>query len=152
MKLAIFLDVDKTITNEYIQQVYATALGVEADYLKLEEAFQAGTKNSRTFGIELISLFASRGFSKAKAEEYFSRIVLRPWVEKLFELQLRGVAIYFVSSGPNYYIENLARRHNIPKDNILCSDYKFDNRGIISDCDAVETLQKAQFVSGKLAK
>jgi HAD superfamily phosphoserine phosphatase-like hydrolase len=152
MKLAIVLDVDKTITNEYIQQVYATALGVEAEYLKLEDAFQTGTKNSRTFGFELISLFASKSFSKAKAEEYFSNVVLRPWVEKLFKLQSRGVAIYFVSSGPNYYIENLALRHNIPKENILCSDYKFDDRGIISQCDAVETLQKAQFVSRELDK
>jgi len=152
MKLAIFLDVDKTITNDYIQHVYAKALGVEAEYLKLEKAFQAGTKNSRVFGAELISLFASKGFSKAKAEEYFSNVVLRPWVEKLFKLQSRGVAIYFVSSGPNYYIENLGLRHSIPKENILCSDYKFNDVGVIAQCDAVETLQKAQFVSRELDK
>jgi len=152
MKLAIFLDVDKTITQDYIQQVYAKALGVEPEYQELEKAFQTGTKNAREFGLELISLFASKGFSKAKAEEFFPKVVLRPWVEKLFKLQSRGVAIYLVSSGPNYYIENLGYRHNFPKDRILCSDYKFDDRGIIADCDAVETLQKAQFVSQELDK
>jgi HAD superfamily phosphoserine phosphatase-like hydrolase len=152
MKLAVFLDVDKTITKDYIQHVYAKALGVEAEYLELEKAFQSGAKSSRDFGAELISLFASRGFSKVKAEQYFSNVVLRPWVEKLFKLQSRGVAIYFVSSGPNYYIENLGIRHAIPKEQILCSDYRFDDKGIISQCDAVETLQKAQFVSQEVVK
>jgi HAD superfamily phosphoserine phosphatase-like hydrolase len=152
MKLGIFLDVDKTITEEYIQQVYARALGVEPEYQKLERAFQTGAKNSRQFGVELISLFASKGFSKAKAEEIFPKVVLRPWVERLFKLQSDDVAIYFVSSGPNFYIENLGHRHDIPKNRILCSEYKFDQNGIINDCDPVETLQKAQFVSGELDK
>jgi HAD superfamily phosphoserine phosphatase-like hydrolase len=152
MNVAVFLDVDKTITEDYIQHDYAKALGVEAEYLHLERAFQSGNKNSRSFGTELIALFASKGFSKAKADEFYSSVVLRPWVEKLFEMQSRGVAIYLVSSGPNYYIENLAYKHSIPKEQILCSEYRFDDRGIVAQCDAVETLQKAQFVSKKLDK
>ena len=40
MKIAIFLDVDKTITKNYIQEIYASELGMTEAYEKIEYDFQ----------------------------------------------------------------------------------------------------------------
>lgn len=147
MKIALFLDVDKTLTDDFIQNVYAVELGVDQErYARLEKDFQDGKISSTVFGGRMSELFASKNLSKSMAEEIFGKVKLRAYVDDLFKLQKRGVDIYLVSSGPNYYIDILADRNNIPADRVKCSRYKFDNNGIISGCSAVDALQKTQFV------
>jgi phosphoserine phosphatase len=146
MKIALFLDVDKTLTKDFIQTVFAHELGVQDHYEKLEEDFQKGLVSSARFGAELVKLFASKNFTKAQADRLFDRVVLRDYVYDLFALQKKGVAIYLVSSGPNYYIDSLAVRNGIPSDRTLCSTYNFDG-GIISGCSAVDAARKTRFVS-----
>lgn len=74
MKIAIFLDVDQTITTRTIQEVYATELGLATQYKIIEDAFQIKSITSAEFGNRLIKLFASVGFSKTKAEDLFSKV------------------------------------------------------------------------------
>jgi phosphoserine phosphatase len=146
VKVALFLDVDITLTEDFIQKVYAEELGVEEEYRKLEIGFQAGNMPSATFGAQLTALFASKQFSKKQAGELFDKVKLRQYVDELFALQDFGVSIYLVSSGPNYYIETLAKRNNIPISQTKSSTYYFENEGIISRCNAVDANAKTQFV------
>jgi phosphoserine phosphatase len=146
LRIALFLDVDLTITEETIQDVYARELGVKAEYDKLENDYRLKTINSAQFGRKLIALFASKNFSRAKAEELFHKVDLKSWVDQLFTLQDRGVAIYLVSAGPSYYIDVLRERKKIPKERTIRSIYYFDEAGVVSKCDAIEDDQKTDFV------
>jgi len=145
MGIAVFLDVDKTLTQHFIQQDYARALGCEPEYSVIEQQLQSRTIDETEFGERIISLFASKGLTKDKARELFSSVPLQPWTAEL--LTLEGVDKYLVSSGPSYYIDALANRFNIPQERVRRSTYRFDNdTGLISSCDAVSAGQKAQFV------
>jgi len=149
MKVALFLDVDRTLTKNYIQHVYAGRLGCEPEYLALEKQFQDKTLNSIQFGDEIIKLFASKGFNSSKSRELFEYVELQPWAEQLLRLD---VDRFLVSSGPSYYIDKLATEFNIPKSNVCRSDYVFDKTtDLIKSCNAVNEQQKAQFVRGKLS-
>jgi hypothetical protein len=71
MRIAVFLDVDKTLTKDLIQQEYAKVFGCEPEYLALEAEFQS-KRDSTKFGMELIRLFASQGFTEGKAPSHTS--------------------------------------------------------------------------------
>jgi phosphoserine phosphatase len=144
MRIAVFLDVDKTLTKDFIQQEYARVLGCESEYLALETEFQR-TRDSTKFGKELIKLFASRGFTEGRAIDNFGRIVLQEWTDEM--LKLPGVDKYLVSSGPSYYIDALAEKYEIPRESKSCSVYKFDSKThLIESCAAVSAENKADFV------
>lgn len=145
MKIAVFLDVDKTLTRDFIQQGYARALGCEPDYVAIEQQLQSRAIDETEFGTRIISLFAAKGFTQIKAQQFFGAVTLQPWTDTL--LHLKGVDKYLVSSGPNYYIDLFADRFGIPKEQVRASRYNFDvNSGLIGSCDAFSAAQKAQFV------
>jgi phosphoserine phosphatase len=150
MNLAVFLDVDRTLTREYIQQGYAREIGCESEYRGIEAKLQSKQIDETRFGTELIALFASKQFSEARARELFGRIALQPWTHQL--LSIETVDKFLVSSGPSYYIDSLAEKYRIPKDNVCRSKYRFNQSGVISSCDAVNPAQKAQFVRERAAR
>ena len=150
MKLALFLDVDRTLTREYIQHVYAKELGCEAEYSAVEQEFQARKLSSKEFGDAIIKLFASRGFTAERARELFDKVELQPWTDELLKFD---VDKFLVSSGPSYYIDKLASEYNIPKSHVYRSEYEFDAQSkLIKKCKAVNEQQKAQFVGSHLKK
>lgn len=151
MKIAIFLDVDKTITKNYIQEIYASELGMTEAYEKIEYDFQNKLIDFAEFGNRLIPIFAKGGFSKTKAEDLFNKVELRSGAEKLFALKEKGVDIFLVSSGPNYYVNVLGDRVGIPKERVLSSEYIFNDEGIISKCYAKEDEDKVKFVVNNIA-
>jgi phosphoserine phosphatase len=150
MKVAVFLDVDKTLTKDYIQSGYAKALGCEDEYRTIESKFQNGTIDSEQFGVELCRLFASRRFTHGKAIDSFDCVELQSWADGLLNARIDR---YLVSSGPSYYIDELANRYKIPLDQVIRSQYYFDSKTTyISHCSAVDEHQKAEFVRSNVAK
>jgi phosphoserine phosphatase len=151
MSIAVFLDVDNTLTTDFIQKQYATVLKCEAEYKTLEDQLQSKAINSGTFGKEIIKLFASKGFTKEEANAHFQDIRLQPGADAL--LNLSKVDKYLVSSGPSYYIDALAERYNIPEENRCRSIYGFSRQtGLIDSCVAVDEQYKADFVRTKQGK
>jgi phosphoserine phosphatase len=144
MKVALFLDVDRTLTREYIQHVYAKELGCEPAYETLEQQFQAKALSSKEFGDAIIKLFAAHKFTAERARKLFDKVELQPWTDELLRFD---VDKFLVSSGPSYYIDELAYRYQIPKSRVYRSEYEFDPQTkLIKNCKAVNELQKAQFV------
>jgi|RhiMetdeSRZDD1v2_1073273.scaffolds.fasta_scaffold419551_2 phosphoserine phosphatase len=148
MRVALFLDVDNTLTPSPIQGYFARALGVYDQYLKLEDQFQNETMSSNDFGRELVALFASQRFNSGKAAEVFGSVPLQPWADGLFALQKHEkVHVYLVSNGPSYYITELALKRDVPPQRVCCSQYFFQAPGnVISSCNAVSDQGKAEFV------
>jgi phosphoserine phosphatase len=153
MKIALFLDVDITLTTDYIQDVFAKELGVGKAYLEIEREFQK-TKNSEEFGSALSRLFAAHKFTKSKAYALYDKVHLRSYVGSVFALRKQGVDIYLVSSGPNYYIDLLADNMEVPKDRKICSIYEFEGpNNEISRCShPINRYSKIDFVKEALAK
>jgi phosphoserine phosphatase len=144
MRIAVFLDVDKTLTKDFIQQEYAKVLKCEPEYRTVEGEFQ-NKRDSTKFGQELIKLFASRGFTEGVAIDNFKCVALQDWTDEL--LRLPEVDKYLVSSGPSYYIDNLAKEYNIPEKNVCRSVYRFNTEShLIQSCVAVGPDNKADFV------
>jgi class 3 adenylate cyclase len=142
-KIGLFLDVDKTLTRNFIQQDYARALGCEQEYAQIESRYQQKDITGAGFGEELIALFRSKNFSQARAKELFSTVVLQPWADELLRLPIEK---HLVSSGPSYYLEQLAQTYGIDAHNICKSDYFFNwQSGLIESCNAVEPQYKASF-------
>ncbi len=145
MRLAVFLDVDNTLTVGFIQRTFAKLLGVESEYCAIEDQFQSETIDSTEFGRQLCRLFASRQFTQEKAASHFADIQPQPWADDL--LTMTGIDKYLVSSGPSYYIDLLAQKHQIPAENCCRSVYKFNNNTrLIESCAAVNSLNKSEFV------
>lgn len=148
MSIGLFLDVDQTLTECFIQQHFARQLKCEEEYNAIERDFQAGVDPgvSDAFGRRIIELFAKHGFTKAKATRMAKNIPLRSWTPDILSLD---VDKYFVSNGPSYFIEPFAEMHGMdPKKQTLCSKYSFDGPGgVISRCEAVSDPMKAAFVS-----
>jgi phosphoserine phosphatase len=145
MKAALFLDVDNTLTEEPIQKAFATALGCESQYAPLEEKFTRGHISAAKFGDELIKLYAERNFTDKIAATIFPKVKLQPWADELLSLP---VDRYLVSSGPNYYIDRLAEKYNIPIQNVCRSEYIFNKEtGVIESCKARDRDTKDLFVS-----
>lgn len=84
------------------------------------------------------------------ANDIHKQIPLQPWAEELLKLD---VDKYLVSSGPSYFIDELARRYRIPEDHVCRSEYLFSPKTeIIEKCNSINELQKAQFVKEHLSK
>lgn len=146
MKVALFLDVDKTLTKNFIQEEYANLLSCKKDYQLIESNFQAN-QASVEFGERLIALFKEKKFDLGFATKHFEKIKLRSWADRLLKLK---VDLFLVSNGPSYYIEKLAEKYNIPLNNVICSVYRFNHETqLISSCDAVSNAGKAEFVAEK---
>jgi len=143
MSVAIFLDVDNTLTKEYIQEEFSKLLDVHSEYQEIENDFQNEDIDSSEFGNRIIALFRSKGFNYDFAYSNYNKIPKQDYTDKLLSLP---VDIFLVSSGPNFYIDLLADEYNIPHSNILCSEYQFDNDGLIENCIAVNSNRKANFV------
>jgi class 3 adenylate cyclase len=142
-KIGLFLDVDKTLTRNFIQQDYARALGCEQEYAQIESRFQQKEITATGFGEELISLFRAKKFTQVRAKELFSTVVLQPWADELLRLPIEK---HLVSSGPSYYLEQLAEIYGIDVHNICKSDYFFNwQSGLIEACNAVDAQFKASF-------
>jgi predicted nucleotide-binding protein/phosphoserine phosphatase len=140
----MFLDVDNTLTKGLIQARFADLLGVTKEYERIEDQLQKFQITSQEFGTQLIELFNKAGFSEAFAADHYRDIERHEWVKDLLALP---VAMYFVSSGPSYYIMRFAREHAIPDANVLCSEYQFDKvTGQLSGCKGVSDATKASFV------
>lgn len=144
MGIALFLDVDNTLTKGFIQRGFAEILECAPEYDEIELEFQEARLDAAGFGDRLIELFNAKGFSEDFAREHYPDIELQPWTNRLLGLPVNR---YLVSSGPNYYIEPLARDHAIDKDKVICSQYRFATDGSLGGCDAIDTAQKAAFVS-----
>jgi 2-hydroxy-3-keto-5-methylthiopentenyl-1-phosphate phosphatase len=142
MRVALFLDVDNTLTPSPIQGYFARALGVYNQYVELEDQFQKETISSADFGRELVALFASQRFNSGKAAEIFGTVPLQPWADGLFALQKNEkIHVYLVSHGPSYYISELADKRDVPHQRVCCSKYFFEAPGsVISSCNAVSEL------------
>lgn len=150
MKIGLFLDVDKTLTKNFIQQEYAKLLDCEGEYLNVEKEFQDGKISSLEFGKKIISIFKNKKFTQNFAIEKFDNIELNDWTDKLLKMD---VDIYLVSSGPSYYIDTLAKKYGIHKDCICRSEYNFNEKdGIIQSCQAINVQQKSNFVKDKVSK
>jgi phosphoserine phosphatase len=150
MRVGLFLDVDKTITRNFIQSDFAKALGCEREYSDLEDQFQRKILTATAFGEKIIDLFASKNFNARMANEIHKQIPLQPWAEELLKL---SVDKYLVSSGPSYFIDELARRHKIPEHHVCRSEYLFNAKTeVIEKCNSIDEQQKAQFVKDHLSK
>lgn len=144
MKVGLFLDVDKTLTKKFIQQEYAKLLGCEDDYRYIESEFQNGKISSLEFGEKIIDIFKTKGFTSSFARAHFDSIELHNWTDDLLKMD---VDIFLISSGPSYYIDDLANKYGIPKDRVCRSEYIFDRKtDMIQSCHAINVQQKASFV------
>ncbi|MFZ0313236.1 MAG: HAD-IB family phosphatase [Candidatus Korobacteraceae bacterium] len=153
MRIGLFLDVDKTLTEGFIQEEYAKALKCQDAYSALEKQYQVKAITSENFGDKLIELFAGQNFTQVEANGHYDDIKLKPDAKELLEQQMQPgfkADVYLVSSGPNYYIDALAARYKIDAKNFCRSVYKFNQRtGLIESCVAIADQDKADFVSKK---
>jgi phosphoserine phosphatase len=145
MTIGLFLDVDNTLTRGFIQHNYAKMIGVENDYLEIEQQYESNALTSEAFGDKLIELFNQTKFDSQFAKDNFGKIKLKDSAGPLLKCQSLSIRIYFVSAGPNYYVLRLAEKYNIPAENVLCSEYHFDSQGKLEGCDAVTPQQKRDF-------
>jgi phosphoserine phosphatase len=144
MKIALFIDIDGVITIEPINLQIARLLDVEDEVLKIEEEFRTGKMTNEAFNKRLIPLFRKKNFTKAFMEEHFDEMQKRILTEQLLKLP---VEIYFVSSGPSYYLLKLAEDFGISESNILCTRYSFDENGLLKTCeDPSDSMDKSDFV------
>jgi phosphoserine phosphatase len=145
MTIGLFLDVDNTLTRGFIQQCYARMVGVGDEHLEIESAYGSNNISSDEFGEKIIELFNRTSFCEQFAYDNFTKIPLKDSADLLLKCRSPTVEIYFVSSGPSYYVSKLAEKYKIPSENILCSDYKFDRDGKLLECNAVTPKQKHDF-------
>lgn len=151
MRLAVFLDVDNTLTVGFIQRTFAQLLGVESEYCAIEDKFQNQTLESTEFGRQICRLFASKGFTQEEAGKHFCDIQPQSWTDEL--LTMTGIDKYLVSSGPSYYIDLLAQKYGIPAENCCRSLYKFNEKTrLIESCAAISSQNKSEFVRRKKDK
>lgn len=149
MKLAVFLDVDKTLTENYIQSYYAEELQCKPQYENLEEDLKHGRITSAEFGKGIIALFASKKLTVAEAKRIAGKVVLRDWAKPILR---RKIDVYLASSGPSYYIDEMIKEYGIPQDRVLRSHYGFGDDGVIESCESVNAQQKQDFVVDRAAK
>jgi phosphoserine phosphatase len=151
MKIGLFLDVDKTLTKHFIQHEYAKLIGCEESYTSIENEFQNKKITSTQFGEKIIDVFKNRKFTKDFAIQNFEKVELTTWADKL--LRVENVDKYLISSGPSYYIDELARKYDIPSKMVCRSEYVFDEQTkCIKECHAINDQQKADFVRSKIGK
>lgn len=151
MRIAVFFDVDNTLTKDFIQKQYAEELKCVPAYQNVEDKFGKDT-DSDAFADEIIKLFHENGLTEARAKEVFPKVKLQNWTAEL--LRRKDIDIYLVSSGPNYYVDLLAAEYGIPKQNVKCSQYRFRDKSpyTIVSCDPVNKYTKARFVQENKGK
>lgn len=81
--IALFLDVDETLTQELIQANYARAIGCYEEYELIEQDFQNQTIASTEFGEKLICLFAEKEFTDIEAKKHYNDIKKQRWTNDL---------------------------------------------------------------------
>lgn len=144
MKIGLFIDVDGVCTDEPVNLQYARLLGIETEHLKLEKSFNTDEISTEEFGRRLVESFRSNGFTKKWAVKNFENVRLRVYSNELFKI---FEDVYIVSSAPSYFIEPFAKKFSIPEERIICSEYEFDNKGLISKCSyPVSATMKGDFV------
>jgi phosphoserine phosphatase len=151
MSVGLFLDVDRTLTNGIIQQFFAREFGYESEFLEIEKEFQKSGTSPDKFNSSLLPLMRRSGVTFSKLAEIGKRLPLQSWAEDL--LKIKYAEIYLVSSGPNFYINNLAEKFGIPLERVYCSKYFFEEgTGLIQlNSEGVSAGGKAAFV-GRHAK
>lgn len=148
MKIGLFLDVDKTLTKNFIQHEYAKLIGCEDRYRSIESEFQNKEITSTQFGDKIIDVFKTKKFTKEFAVEHFEKVELTTWADRLLRMKIDK---YLISSGPSYYIDELARKYNIPPERVCRSEYLFDAQTkLVKACHAINDQQKADFVRSKV--
>ena len=148
--IALFLDVDNTLTEENIQETYAKHLECQPEYADIEVKFQSGSIGAAEFGERLVGLFASRGFNRRMAVELADSVRLRQGVHQLLTLP---VDIFLVSSGPDYFVRPLGERFKVPIEQVMCSVYSFHRSGgVVSGCAAASDDARARFVRSNATK
>ncbi len=151
MSLGVFLDIDGVLTPKPINMQYAFLLGVETELAALEQKWAIGEIGNDDFNAEFIPLFRQKGFSKDFAVDNFDRITFNTWAAELVQVNLPEA--YFVTSGPSYFVHPLARKLNIPPNNVICSNYDFDENGLLERCTSPSgPLDKARFVQLRAAR
>jgi HAD superfamily phosphoserine phosphatase-like hydrolase len=146
MTIGLFLDVDNTLTQGFIQQNYAEMVQVGDDYFDIETKYANDDISSDQFGEQLIKLFNRTEFNEEFAKNNFARIPLKESAEALLRCRRSGaVEIFLVSAGPSYYVSRLAEKYKIPSEYVLCSEYTFDKEGKLVGCNAVSPKQKHDF-------
>jgi phosphoserine phosphatase len=150
MKIALFVDVDLTLTVDHIQAGIAKHLGCLNEYAAIERQLQDGTIDSEGFGYKIVKLFRERNLRRGQIEKIFKshdHIVLREGAKQL--LTIPGVDVYIVSTGPNYYLQLLAKEFGIPLERMHCSVYAFEKDGdeVVTSCEKAATAtSKCDFV------
>lgn len=151
MKVGLFLDFDMVLSKSPINVQFAELLGVDKEFVKIEDELSRGQIGNKQFNEKMIPLFNQSGFSKEFAREHYRDIELNDCAEEL--VQCCPEDTYIVSSGPNYFINIFANEYGIPRGNILCSKYEFDLNGGLSECiSSVASRQKSSFVKRKSEK
>jgi HAD superfamily phosphoserine phosphatase-like hydrolase len=147
MSVGLFLDVDQTLTNGIIQHFFAREFGYESEFLEIEKEFQESGTAPKEFNSRLLPLMRRSGVTFSKLAEVGKKLPLQSWAEDL--LKIEDAEIYLVSSGPNFYINNLAEKFGIPLERVYCSKYFFEEgTGLIQlNSQGVSVGGKADFVS-----
>jgi phosphoserine phosphatase len=142
-RVALFTDVDEVLTIRPINIELARSLGVADKLLEIENEFYGGGTTDN-FNAKFVPLFrGTDSFTKDWVEHQYEKIELRTNAKAL--LQMHGVDVYLVSSGPSYYIDMLAQRY--PIKGYTCSRYRFDGDGQLSSVvEASGSPEKAEFV------
>jgi phosphoserine phosphatase len=149
MTIGLYLDVDNTLTSGFIQERYAELVEVKPQYLDIENRYQADEITSDEFGEQIIELFNRTQFTEQFAKENVSEIRLKDSARPLLKCRSDSIHIYFVSAGPCYYVRKLAELYEIPRENVLCSEYIFA-KGKLTECNAVTPKQKHDFVAERV--
>lgn len=145
MTVGLFLDVDNTLTRGFIQHSFARMVGVEPEYLEIERQYGSDEISSEDFGQNIIELLNRTQFNEKFALDNFLKIPLKDSAGPLLRCRSPLIEIYFVSSGPSYYVQKLAESYKIPSEHVLCSEYIFDRDGKLAHCNAVTPKQKRDF-------
>lgn len=151
MSIAMFMDVDQMLTKDPVQMRLATMLGVADELRGVENAFREEKATNAEFNDTLVPLFRSKRLTLQFVKDHFHEIALQPWAKSL--LSLRETTRYLISSGPSYYVRTMAEKWDIPPEQVLCSEYIFDEEGILVDCiDPVSLHGKASFVRDRITR
>ncbi len=144
MSVAAFVDVDGVLTAEPINMQYARLLGVEEPLLHIEEDFATGRISNDAFNRQFLPLFRKAGFTRQFAHDHLDDLRMKIGYDRLLTAL---PDVYFVSSGPNYFLEPLGARFGVPPERIVCSRYDFGADGLIANCTSPSSsMTKADFV------
>jgi phosphoserine phosphatase len=146
MKIGLFLDVDKTLTRDFVEDEYSRALGCHDECLIEDQRLKRKEISAQEHSRRIARLFSAKAFTLKRARELYDRVLLQPWTDEL--LNIPGVDTFLVSTGPSYFIDTLAKQFGIPQERTISSRYTFSPvTGLLLDSvDLVTGQQKATFV------